>query len=484
MGATRLKESLSLSESNSHYTSRFAVLGGGLAGLVVSHLLTSVGHDVVVLEKESSTGGLAHTVEMNGYRFDLGGHRLHSNNSDLVHWLRTLLRDHLLIVQRQSHIFIRNRFIKYPIEFLDALRVFSPLEVCLALAEFTMARWYPQDSAKRYHNSFEDWVVHQFGRRLYEMYFEPYTRKVWGMPCSELSAQWAAQRIKIPDLGTAALLAMGMKVPDRHREVYKFFYPPKGFGMICDALHDRTVHAGGKILTRVHLTQVDPERGKIQFRQGEAESKSIFVHQIISTIPIPALLRYLPKESGTQRMLDEVPLKYRDLIIIFLQINQRQVSQDTWTYFPQEDLIFGRMHEPKNWSRQMTPDDSCTSLVIEVFCSRADSVWSARDAELIDRVVSQLSAIGIVQRDRITDSLLLRIPYAYPIYRIGYEANRRRVLDFLGQWPNLHLVGRTGSFRYLNADGVIEDCFRLIARIEPMLSQSLGVLPDEVLRWA
>lgn len=442
----------------SEIANEVAILGGGVAGLASGLELARRGWRVTVLERGSEVGGLARTIEHGDFRFDIGGHRFHSHNRRVLRWVQTLLGDDLLRVERHSHIYLQDRYISYPLQFPSALRIFSPRQLVRVLSSYAAARWRQRWSASEA-RSFESWVVQRFGRELFEIYFRPYTEKVWGIPCSELSADWAAQRITVPNLAQTIrrTLAPGRRPPPTL--ISSFYYPRYGFGMIPARIAQELQHAGGRLLTGAAVSGVQPREGgyTVTYSTDEGESR-LRAGQVISTLPLDVLLRALP---GTLAAPPGAGLDYRDLICVFLAIDQPQVSRDHWTYFPQPELIFGRTHEPGNWSEAMTPP-GMTSLVAEIFTARNEEIWQCADDTIAKQTVGQLEAMGRLSASRVVDSRVLRVKNAYPLYRTGYEAKLQRAQSYLAQFPGLYLVGRTGAFRYLNSDGVLEDVLALV----------------------
>lgn len=461
---------------------RFVVLGGGIAGLVAARELLKKGASVVLVEKGKTVGGLARTFEKEGFRFDIGGHRFHSHNPSVVNWLMDLMKDDLLTVPRTSHIYINDRFVDYPIKLPSALSIFPPLTGAKMLVSYLAAKVTERN---RPDISFEDWVVKRFGRGLYEVFFEPYTEKVWGIPCAELSATWASQRIGLPSVWRAIKHAISPPKEAPATAISQFYYPRFGFGMISDTLHKEILEMGGTVLTDTSLISCVPKGSdaiNVTVESPEHAIKSFEADHVVSTIPLNSLLAAIPSELGSREVLDKYDLEYRDIILLFVAINKKQVSDDSWTYFPLRNLTFGRTHEPKNWSSDMVPDAKYSSLAVEIFSSRGEPVWEMTDEQLIDRVTSEMDSINWVKKKDVHNAWVLRVPYAYPVYRIGYEKKLQAVRQYLAQWPNLSLVGRTGSFHYMNSDGVIEDVFRFM---EETFAHDANVKPPtaQVGRW-
>lgn len=464
----------------------FVVLGGGIAGLVAARELLKRGCSVTLIERGKELGGLARTFEKDGFKFDIGGHRFHSNNPSVVQWLKDLMQGDLLTVPRISHIYMNNQFVDYPIQFPGALKIFPPHRAVQMLVSYAVSKLTEN---KRPDISFEDWVIKRYGKKLYEVFFEPYTEKVWGIPCSTLSATWASQRIGIPSMWRAIKHAIAPPKVAPATAISEFYYPRQGFGMIPDALHKEILELGGTIHTSANLISTTPTRNggfRVTFEKDDKTVKSLEVNHVVSTIPLNSLLLSIPEDYGSREVLDRYDLEYRDIILLFIAINKEQVSEDSWTYFPMRNLTFGRTHEPKNWSPEMVPDKKYTSLAVEIFSTKGEPVWNLSDEGILDRVISEMNDIGWINKKDVLKSWVLRVPYAYPVYRIGYEAKLRDVKNYLNQWSNLHLVGRTGAFTYMNSDGVIEDVFRFLEEVFTVEQEDkLEVKPlaGQVGRW-
>jgi protoporphyrinogen oxidase len=460
----------------------FVVLGGGLAGLVAARELLRKGCRVTLIEKNVEVGGLARTFEQDGFRFDIGGHRFHSNNPSVVQWLKDLLKTDLLVVPRFSHIYLNNKFVDYPIQFPDALSVFSPLKAMQMVVSYLSAKVTERG---RQDISFEDWVVKRYGKALYRTFFQPYTEKVWGIACDQLAASWASQRIGIPSLLRVIKQAIQPTKDTPATAISQFYYPRAGFGMIPQALEKEILQMGGILHTSTTLLECVPlEQGfQVAIQHQDGTCHTLQADRVISTIPVNYLLQSIPAELGSQEILKNYTLEYRDIVCLFLALKRKQVSTDSWTYFPLRNLIFGRTHEPKNWSAEMVPSDDYTSLAIEIFSSRNEPIWNMTDDEILAKVVEQMDEIGWIRTTEVHKSWVLRVPYAYPVYHIGYQEKLQAVKTYLGQWENLHLAGRTGSFHYMNSDGVIEDIFQLMETLFPEKNIAVKSLASVTGRW-
>ncbi|MGQ9680991.1 MAG: FAD-dependent oxidoreductase [Anaerolineae bacterium] len=436
------------------------ILGAGLAGLTYAREVALQGTRVLVLEREGCVGGLARTLKFDDYRFDIGGHRFHSPWPEVTAYVQALLGPDLLTVPRRSHIRLNGRLVDYPLQFPNALLALGPAMAARVSASYLKAALTL--NGRHPDVSFEQWVVRRYGRALYDIYFRPYTEKVWGLPCAELSAAWAAERIQLPNL-LAAVKGSLLKAGARPATlVSRFLYPRQGIGMLPERLAREAEESG-----RAHVLcgctpqalEETPGGWDVLFvRDGTIQR--VQATRVVSTIPLPALWALLPRQGELPPALD-ASLSYRGLVCVFVALDLPCVSDDTWTYFPDAQIRFGRIHEPRNWSPEMAPAGR-TSLCIEVSSSEGDEAWCRQDSELVDEVTSDLERLQVVPRKAVRDAWLLRVPAAYPCYRVGYAEGLARATAYLkGRWPHLHLLGRTGTFQYLNMDAVIEQAVSL-----------------------
>ena len=430
------------------------VLGGGLAGLAAGWALTQAGRRVQVLESADAVGGLARTVVRDGFRFDLGGHRFFTHDTRIEEFVRRLLGDELVTVPRTSRIYLRGKWIEYPLRPLGALFGLGPrtsARVLLGYASASVARRLRPAPLV----SLEDWVVAHFGRPLFELYFRDYSEKVWGVGCRDISAEWMAQRIQGLSLGTAiqhAFLRRGAALPTL---VDRFLYPRLGIGSIAEHLRaaierSNPIATGTRVVRLRHdgrrIEGVSVRRGdRVQELRGEA---------FLSTIPLSQLIQAMSPHAPVEVRAAAARLRYRDLVIVAVMLKRERATDQTWIYFPGKDIPFGRLHEPTNWSAAMAPP-GCTLLVTERFCFRGDATWNASDAELIETTVRQLEMLGFIRRDEARDGMVVRIPAAYPLFEVGYQERSRILHEYLERFDNLQLAGRGGLFRYYNMDQAI-----------------------------
>ena len=434
------------------------VLGGGPAGLAVAHQLGANGVRVTVLERNRYVGGLGATFEYEGYKFDLGGHRWFTKNEALNDWFRRLMEGEVVLVNRISRIYHEGKYFSYPIHLKEILTKCDPITIAKIVASFLWSS-LNQAATSPQIVTMEQAYTAQFGATLYRMFFEQYSEKVWGVPCTKISADWVAQRsrgLSIWDLAHDALLGPRKGVVSL---VDQFMYPRNGYGRISERMAEDVRAAGNELKLGCPVTRIAYHRpGELEvfYLSGEAEH-SVRADNVVSTVPLGRLVLML--EPGCKPAVVDAArsLTFRDLITVNLILRKPQVSEDTWLYVQDGDIIFGRMHEPKNWSRAMVRDDDHTSLVLECFCSEGDHIWKMSDQELVRRCIQDLGdKLSLIEEGEVEDMKVIRTRFAYPVYDLLYREKLSLIQGNLQDYVGLHTVGRTGTFRYNNADHSIE----------------------------
>jgi protoporphyrinogen oxidase len=434
------------------------ILGAGPAGLATGHELAAHGVNVTVLERNGYVGGLCRTVHQDGYRFDLGGHRWFTKNEDLNNWFRRLMKGELVTVERISRIYYDGKYYMYPVELGDVLRNTGLVTIVEAGFAFICAaiRYAVFNRPIR---NMKDAYTAQFGSTLYEMFFRRYTEKVWGKRCEELSADWVAQRSKGLSIWSVAMEALSTRTSNVTSLIDEFLYPRDGYMRIPERMAEEIEGAGHCVLLNASVKGIvvhGPSDLEVVYATPDGD-RSLRAQHVVSTIPLSLLAQMITPVADESIVKAARSLDFRDLITVNLQLRRKQVSKDTWLYVQDKDILFGRLHEPKNWSRAMVPDDDHTSLVLECFCAIGDAIWSLSDDNVAQRCVRDLSdKLGFIDPADVVGWNVVRTRFAYPVYDLQYAAKLAVINGFLNQFDGLHIVGRTGTFRYNNADHSIE----------------------------
>src|SRR5487761_1057895 len=435
------------------------IKGAGPAGLTAAYELMKHEIPITVVEKDPGyVGGLARTVEHKGYRFDIGGHRFFSKNQEVEDLWTGILGDEMITRGRLSRIYYRGRFFAYPIKAVNALWNLGPLEAVRCVASYARARLQPVKNPK----SLEDWVRNQFGWRLFSIFFKTYTEKVWGISTKELSADWAAQRIKGLDLWLVLRSALIPRRAARNRGeivttlIDKFRYPRFGPGQMWERVADISSEKGSPVLFGQSIESIKHEGGLVRSIVTRTEGGTLAEHSgtaFVSSIPIRELIGRLdpPAPEPVRRAADH--LSYRDFISVALMIDKADVFPDNWIYVHDPSVRVGRIQNFKNWSPDMVPDQSKTCLGLEYFCFEGDGLWTSDDAALVKLAGEELAHLGICTPDLIFDGVVVRQQKAYPVYDDAYQSRVDVIREYLrSHLPNLHLVGRNGMHKYNNQD--------------------------------
>jgi protoporphyrinogen oxidase len=431
------------------------IIGAGPAGLTAAYELTRQGLPVLVVEQDRQVGGLARTVEYRGFRFDIGGHRFFTKNTQVRDLWQKLLGDNLLIRPRLSRIFYGGIYFDYPLRPVNALKGLGVVASCAVLCSYLWRKVVPVKPE----DSFAAWVTNRFGDKLYRMFFESYTEKVWGIPCHTISAQWAAQRIQGLSLRTALI---SMFFPVRHTTgggaiktlIDEFSYPRLGPGMMWDALRDTVVKQGGHVVTNARVETVCHEGNTITgvTLTENGSQRHCPVSHLISTMPLRTLIRAFQPAAPEAVLAAAGRVHYRDFITVALIVNVCDLFPDNWIYVHDPKVSVGRIQNFKNWSPDMVPDQKMTCLGMEYFCNENDRLWSMTDSELVCLAAQELATIGIAREELVTDGVVVRMPKAYPVYDEEYPQAVATIREYLDPFVNLQVIGRNGMHRYNNMD--------------------------------
>ena len=437
-----------------------AIIGAGPAGLTAAYLLSKNDVDVVVLEADPVyVGGISRTVTHKGFHFDIGGHRFFSKSKAVEELWTEILPNDMLQRPRSSRIYYNGKFFTYPLKPFEALVKLGIFKSFLCVLSWLKARLFPVREPR----NFEDWVSNQFGRRLFRIFFKSYTEKVWGMSCKEISADWAAQRIKGLSLGSAIKNAL---IPQRYNGdrshviktlINSFRYPRKGPGMMWEACAEKVKAMGGEVYMgcKVVGAAYDDARSTwtLRYQDRQGSEQALDADHVISSAPMRALVRGLTPRVSERTLRAAESLKYRDFLTVMLILKERNKFADNWIYIHDPRVKVGRVQNFKSWSPEMVPDADKACYGLEYFCFEGDGLWESRDEDLIELGKRELIQIGLAQVGDVVDGTIVRQKKAYPIYDDDYAMHVATIRQELEQrYPNLHLVGRNGMHKYNNQD--------------------------------
>lgn len=426
------------------------VVGAGPAGLAAARELARAGLPVIVLEQDETVGGLSRTVEHHGFRFDIGGHRFFTRIAEVQRLWEEVMGEDFLVRERLSRIFYRGRLMDYPLKIGSALRTLGVRDSLLALGSYLYARLRPLPE-----DSFEGWVANRFGRRLYKHFFRNYTEKVWGMPCTEISADWAAQRIKSLSLWGAlrdAVLRRG--AAEATSLLRQFRYPRLGPGMMYERFRDEIVDAGGEVRLGHRVTALRVTDGRVTAvvcatAGGEVE---VPAGQVIASMPLRELIEALAPAVPAEVLAAARGLRQRSFLTAALILDRPSPFPDQWIYVHEPAVRVGRIQNYANWSPYMVPDPERCCIGLEYFAWTEDELWSAPDEEIVALAGEELTRLGLAPGARVLDGAVVRMANAYPVYDSGYRERVATVRAWLEGIANLQTIGRSGQHRYNNMD--------------------------------
>jgi len=429
------------------------IIGAGPAGLAAGYHLARRNLNPIVIEKDSQAGGLSKTLEYKGYRFDIGGHRFFTDNKEVERLWFEVLGNAFIKKHRLSRIYYRNKFFDYPLHFTNAFKNLGLRDSFLILTSYLKASFIKEEEVV----SFEDYIVRRFGRRLFEIFFKEYTEKVWGIPCSRLSADWAGQRIAGLSIMSVIKNSLQLGQGDSVRTLVKnFYYPILGPGMMYEEMARSIAAAGGKVELGREVIKVSHKGDRITevaARLGDNSIASYKIDSLISSMPLNAFISAM-EPAPPQEVLDASSrLKFRSILVANLICRNPDIFPDNWIYIHSPDIKLCRIQNYKNWSSLMVPDARHSSLGLEYFCSEADELWGMKDEDVVEFAKRELEHIGF--KVNVIDFCVHRASAAYPVYFVGYKDPLKVIEEYLASFTNLQIAGRAGQYRYDNMDAAI-----------------------------
>jgi len=423
-----------------------AVIGAGPAGITAAYQLAKGGAQVAVFEADDTVGGLARSFDLWGQRVDLGPHRFFSGRADVNALWSEVVGDDYRLVDRLTRIYYRRSYFYYPLQPVNALVNMGLFEAGRCVVSYLREQVRPRGGEDQ---SLESWVVNRFGRRLYEMFFKTYTEKLWGLPCTEIDADFAAQRIKKFSLGEAIKTVLGVSATKHKTLVDCFAYPTGGSGMVYERMAQRVREAGGEVRLRCPVAKL-VLRGRHIAGLVLADGRLHACDHVVSTMPLTLLAAHC--EPPPQVAAATAALTYRNTILVYLHVDAADLFPDQWLYVHSPELGMGRVTNFRNWVPELYGDARTTILALEYWCYDQDPLWSSPDAELIARGSQEIRSTGLLGGAAVIDGHVHRIRRCYPVYRRGYKQLLAPVVEHLCGFPNLTPIGRYGAFKYNNQD--------------------------------
>lgn len=430
------------------------ILGAGPAGLAAGYVLSQQGRSVEILEASPGVGGLAKSFEFEDHIVDLGPHRFFTKTPVVLDLWNEVLGDQIVEVDRLTRIYYRGKFFYYPLKAWNAFTRLGPVRSLHAVLSYLWVKLFPHPDE----SSFEGWVTNRFGKVLYESFFKSYTEKLWGVPCTQISSDWAAQRIKGLSLMGAVKTAILGNSGSIKTLIDRFEYPRKGTGQFYDTMAEKITEGKGQI----HLGQ----RAERIFHDGKGrvtevlsrdaegnETRTPVTGNLLSSMPLTLMVQNLDPAPPEEVLEATRKLIFRNTILVFLMVEGTELFPDNWVYVHSDEIGAGRVTNFRNWSPEILPEGSTkTPISVEYWCFDEDPIWTRPDQELIDQAHKELEKIGLLPKVKRTAGKVIRLKRCYPVYKSGYEKHLAPVVEYLKGFENLQAIGRYGAFKYNNQD--------------------------------
>jgi protoporphyrinogen oxidase len=431
------------------------IIGAGPAGLTAAYVLaTRYGITSTLLESDDIVGGISRTVERDGWRFDIGGHRFFTKVREVeALWHEILPDEDFMLRPRMSRIYYDGKYYDYPLKASNALKNLGLIEAFRCVMSYAWARINPPKDQ----STLEGWIVSRFGWRLYNHFFKTYNEKLWGVPVNKLPSDFAAQRIKNLSLSNAVLNAL---LPRRNQKnitslIEEFQYPKFGPGMMWERCRDLCLKLGCKIEMKTRVTGIRHANGRATAVVGRAKDGTLTEYpctHVVSSMPISQLLKAMDPPAPPEIFRAADDLHYRDFLTVALVVPEKYSFPDNWIYVHSKEVQVGRIQNFGSWSPYLVKEGR-TCLGLEFFVFEGDATWNKPDAELIEQGKRELEILGLVTPDKVEAGYVVRMPKAYPFYDEHYKANVKTIVEWMkAAVPNVHPVGRNGMHRYNNQD--------------------------------
>jgi len=428
------------------------IMGGGPAGLSVGWKLVKNNVQCEIIELENQVGGLCRSIRKKGFIFDLGGHRFISKYGDLLKDVGDVMGETLELRPRKSQIRLRGKYYAYPLDVKDLVTKMNAFVSIRCLTDYLTTALKNRISPRE-DISLEDWIVNRFGRSLYDIYFGPYSEKLWGISPTQISADWAAQRISLINLWDVFLRLLGKTKDAPKTYATEYFYPKEGIGQIFERIAETITEGGGKIHLNSEVVRINATgreiTGIVVRRNGKEETYTGDFY--VSSVPLPEFILSIdpPVEEKYRQVASA--MRFRALRFMYILIDAQQISDNTWIYIPEDEYLFFRIQEPRNWGLGTVPPGK-TSLILEIACDVGDETWNADDDAIVKRCIEDLKKLGFNIEEKVIDYFSMKVKHAYPIYDLNYIEKLKAAFELFMRYDNLAVCGRQGLYRYNNMD--------------------------------
>lgn len=443
-------------KSKKQKTPKVIIIGAGPAGLSCAYeLLNSTPKkdlELTVLDKNNQVGGLSRTEKFKGFLFDIGPHRFYTKNKEVLSLWQQVLGKDFISVNRLTRIFYENKFFLYPVEFIDVLKKLGIKDSVKSAISYIKAKLFLTSLKPK---TFEEWITKNFGQKLYSIFFKTYTEKVWGIPCNQIGAEWASQRIKNLDFFQTLLTAVfGQKTNKTKTLINQFNYPLYGAGYFYQMLSNSVIQKGGGVLLSSTVTKIYHQNNKItavEYIQHSKKTK-ISVDYLFASLPLTHFIQALNPKPNPEVLRLANQLYYRDHITVNLIINKAHLFSDSWIYIHSPKVQMARIANYSNFSKKMVKEQNHSAISVEYFVFQSDNLWKLSNQQLQELAIKELGKLNILNWDEVVDGFVVRETESYPTYYLGYQDALEKLKSYVEQFTNLQMIGRGGMYKYNNMD--------------------------------
>jgi len=432
---------------------KVAIIGAGLSGLSAAIELLRNGIEVEIFEKHNYIGGMARSINLNRFIFDIGPHIFHTKMNNIKNFIEELLQGDMIFQHYNSKILLDGKLHDFPPTLIGIFKLPSN-KLLTIIRDYVLTKTYKSINRRNHESSFKDWMISLIGKTMYETYFESYTKKLWGIDPARLTSEWAPERISIRIL-TRSFFGNEWQV-----------YPRFGIGMIPNRLSGMVIRMGGIIRTKSKVIDIITKGYKfksLKYSKND-EIKEASYDAIISTIPITNFSKLLISK--------DLNLRFRSLICTLLMTKEPKILNGShWVYLHSKETFFTRIYEPKNISTFLAPNEF-SSLCVESVCDYGDNIWKMNARDITNMITDQLNNLGILHKEKIIKANLIRERYAYPVNELGYKDELNRFWSKLDKYDNIATAGRFGKFQYMNMDAAIMDGIKVAKKINSILKKN------------
>lgn len=426
------------------------IIGAGPAGLSCGYELSKQGNTVEIFEASPYIGGMARSFDLWEQRVDLGPHRFFSKQKEVNIFFSELIKDDFTTVNRQTRIYFKQNYFEYPLKLGNVLTNLQPLVIFQILWHYSIKKINPIKNPK----NFEEWVTNRFGKKLFEIFFKHYTEKLWGIRCSKIDADWAAQRIKTLTLiGAIKSAIVGNKGNTHKTLVDQFSYPKNGTGTLYERAAQEIKNQGGKLKLDQPIKRVLLKNNNTKVKGVELKDGTIIkAKNVVSTMPLTLLIKgFNNVPTKVQKAVNN--LYFRNTILVYLEIDQEHLFTDNWLYIHSPDIKHGRITNFRNWCSSLNKNKKTTILCLEFWCFENDEIWTGDEQNIINTAHEEIFKINLIPKtSKIINSKVVKVPKCYPVYETGYQNNVNIIIDYLNTMEGLYPIGRYGAYKYNNQD--------------------------------